>query len=118
MMAGMVLAAVLYRPLYTEIYSAADLTKKTMLEDTRSISNATSFTSEGATVRISSKVHEFTDGTEITETTKTSDVANSAVETTKSVKLGTGPYWYVVFLIAIQVILVTMVYGPIAAFLV
>jgi MHS family proline/betaine transporter-like MFS transporter len=39
-------------------------------------------------------------------------------ETTRYVTLGSGAFWQMTFLVFIQIFFVTMVYGPIAAFLV
>jgi hypothetical protein len=60
----------------------------------------------------------YTDGTVLSETERKSSKAGTAPEIKKEVTLGTTGFWYVTFLVFIQVVLVTMVYGPIAAFLV
>ncbi|HEX8061371.1 MAG TPA: MFS transporter [Cyclobacteriaceae bacterium] len=118
MLAGMLLAVVLYRPLYKQIYATTDLSAKTEVEGSLSISGNTSFSTERDTIRISTATRSFSDGTTVAEITKTTSKAGVAPETKKDVKLGDSGYWYVVFLIVVQIILVTMVYGPIAAFLV
>ncbi|MEI9921695.1 MAG: MFS transporter [Bacteroidota bacterium] len=118
MLAGMLLAAILYRPLYQQIYSTTDLTTKTEVDGSVSISKKTSFSAERDTVRVVTTTNSFTDGTSLSEIVKTTSKAGVAPETKKEVTLGSSSYWYVVFLVLVQVIMVTMVYGPIAAFLV
>ena len=118
MLAGMLLAVVLYRPLYQQIYSTTDLSKKTEIEGSVSISKYTSFTPEHDTIRVSTTNHSFTDGTALAEIVRTSSKSGAAPEASKSVKLGNSGFTYVTFLVLVQIILVTMVYGPIAAFLV
>jgi hypothetical protein len=109
---------VLYRPLYKQIYATTDLSAKTEVEGSVNITRNTSFTPERDIIRVSTATHLYTDGTTVAEISKTSSKAGAAVETKKDVRLGNSGYWYVVFLIFVQIVLVTMVYGPIAAFLV
>jgi MFS family permease len=118
MLAGMLVAVVLYRPLYKQIYATTDLSAKTEVEGSVNITRNTSFTPERDIIRVSTATHLYTDGTTVAEISKTSSKAGAAVETKKDVRLGNSGYWYVVFLIFVQIVLVTMVYGPIAAFLV
>ena len=65
----------------------------------------------------------YTDGTYIettTKETKLADANQTAIkpEVKKTVYLSKSNYWMMMFLVFIQIMLVTMVYGPIAAFLV
>jgi MHS family proline/betaine transporter-like MFS transporter len=121
MMGGMLLAVVLYRPLYKQIYAAADLTNRVELQGSRSITRSTSFTEERDTLRSVRTFYAYTDGISVTETVKTTskpDASAPSREVKKDITLDRDGFWLVVGLILIQVILVTMVYGPIAAFLV
>ena len=57
---------------------------------------------------------EYSDGTTLIEKL---NLATGAISETQ-ITLGNDPFWYMILLIALQVVFVTMVYGPIAAFLV
>jgi MHS family proline/betaine transporter-like MFS transporter len=118
MLGGMLLAVVLYRPVYKQMYSTADLTTKTELAGSQSITRNTSFSADRDTIRVVTTSISFTDGTSLAETKRTNSKPGAAVEIKKDVILGTSGYWYIVFLVFVQIVLVTMVYGPIAAFLV
>jgi MFS family permease len=63
--------------------------------------------------------HVYTDGTEsdITTTTRLL-VVNAKPEIKTTIQISSHDRWMLIFLVFIQVIFVTMVYGPIAAFLV
>jgi MHS family proline/betaine transporter-like MFS transporter len=122
MMIGMLLAVILYMPLYHRMYDLADLSTKQELTDLKSISTSASVTSGGDSVRIKKVLHEYSDGTIMVETTRdvnpgpgsTQHVAPVKKETT----LNNSQFWMMVVYVFIQVVFVTMVYGPIAAFLV
>ncbi len=124
MMTGMLLAILTYRPIYDKIYQSANVSNKTEIVEKTTSSTTTSLKS-GTTDSISVTVlnKSYTDGTMYTETTKLlqgvdADGNAHKPEIVKSVKVGDGSFWTLVILIFIQVIYVTMVYGPIAAFLV
>jgi len=102
MMAGLILAVFSYRPIYKAMYSLADVTTKTEIRNS---------TTQQDDFIISKK--EFSDGSYVTE-----KIDAAGVATNRQVTLGQSSYWYMIALVAFQVILVTMVYGPIAAFLV
>jgi MFS family permease len=120
MMTGLLLAVVLYRPIYQKMYDLADLAPKNELVGNKSISRSTHFTSEGDTVRTSTLTHSFDDGTLMNEVTKVVSAKDGAVktDTRKEVTLSKIANYWMIGLIFIQVLFVTMVYGPIAAFLV
>jgi MHS family proline/betaine transporter-like MFS transporter len=120
MMTGMILGVLLYRPIYQKMYAVSDITKKTEIENERSIERNTSFSSAGDTVVTTSVRKTFHDKTIQAEVKKHTFTKNNTVneEVKKETTLSGGNYWWMVALIAIQVIFVTMVYGPIAAFLV
>lgn len=120
MMAGMLLAVLLYRPLYKSIYATTDIKDKTEVESSRHITRNITYQASD-TLKTQKTLRTYTDGTSVAESVKTtskSDGSSPAVERKIDVVLNSGGFWFVVFLILIQVILVTMVYGPIAAFLV
>lgn len=120
MMAGLLLAVLLYRPIYTKMFSLCDVSKKIEIKDSFLISNTFSV-HEGSqdSVNIARKERTYTDGSKFIETVKTitnKDEKNMGIE--HEVVLGLLPFWTMVGLVVLQVIFVTMVYGPIAAFLV
>ncbi len=117
---GMILGVVCYRPIYQKMFDLANLSKKTQLENSKSIERSRSITAAGDTIVKSSMNYVYVDQTIQVETRRRSvskeGVANEEVK--KETLLSGKTYWWMVALISIQVIFVTMVYGPIAAFLV
>ncbi|WP_312206694.1 MFS transporter [Epilithonimonas hominis] len=129
MMTGMLIAILAYRPIYSAMFNSVDVAKKEVSAD-------------GITEKITVKVHDkiatdslitfhkeiaYTDGTLMKKDSIIHCSAAGPVmkdgkieepKVTKSVKINDDTKWYLVFLVFIQVIFVTMVYGPIAAFLV
>lgn len=106
MMLGLILAVFAYRPIYKAMYSLADVSQKVEIGNQRLMGD------EDAQVVLVQK--EYSDGSTLTE--KLNLTTGQSSET--QIKLGDNPYWYMILLIALQVVFVTMVYGPIAAFLV
>lgn len=118
MMIGLLLAVVTYHPIYKQIYALADVKAKQELTELKKISHQTSI-SESDTVQTTSVAHTFSDQTIFNEiTTETHQAGVVKTETRKEVILSTAAKWITVALIFIQVLFVTMVYGPVAAFLV
>ncbi len=120
MMTGMILGVLLYRPIYQKMFSLSDISKKTEMESERSIERTTSYTSSGDTVVTTAVKRTFHDKTVQAEVKKHTVTKNNSVaeEIKKETTLAGSNYWWMVALISLQVIFVTMVYGPIAAFLV
>jgi MHS family proline/betaine transporter-like MFS transporter len=108
MMAGMLLGILFYRPIFQKLYNIADTTTKTVL--TTSISTNTAINHVTTTA--------YTDGTSLI--TSTHKIANdiNPPQVKKEVVLSSSGKWKMVILVALMVFFVTMVYGPIAAFLV
>ncbi len=118
MMAGLLLAVVSYRPIYKQMYSLADVKTKQELTELKNISHATSI-HEGDSISTRTEAHHFSDQTvlnEITIETHENGILKSEVK--REVILSTEATSWMVVLIFIQVVFVTMVYGPVAAFLV
>lgn len=129
MMTGMLIAILAYRPIYSAMFKSVDIAKKEV---------AAGGMTEKRTVKVHDKVatdslitfHKeiaYTDGTLIKKDSVVHWSAAGPVmkdgkaeepKVTKSIKINDDTKWYLVFLVFIQVIFVTMVYGPIAAFLV
>jgi MFS family permease len=104
MMIGMLLGIFLYRPIFQQLYSIADTTKKEVAK-----------TSTNEVNHVTVTFTDYTDGTIL----KTSSRINKEkLETKKEVTLPETQKWKMILLIALMVLFVTMVYGPIAAFLV
>ena len=109
MMLGMLLGVVCYRPIFQQLYTIADTNTKEVVTPT------TAATEAGVNTITPVVFTNYTDGTSLKLTTKTN---GAVVNTTKEVVLGESGKWKMIFLIAVMVLFVTMVYGPIAAFLV
>ena len=107
MMAGMLLAILSYRFIYTNMYKAGSIRHKTELVDKINIVNDASAIMT---------THYYTDGSNLKETVKQN--AGGKEISTKVVTLDKTSFWKLVWWVFIQIIFVTMVYGPIAAFLV
>ena len=115
MMFGLLLAVLLYRPIYQKMYSLSDLSNKKEVSELRSIVSSTTITETGDTL-VTKKIETvFTDGT------RSHSIANTApgkTETKFEVVLTDRDYWLMAGLVLLQVTFVAMAYGPIAAFLV
>jgi MFS family permease len=111
MMTGLLLAVLLYRPIYKKMYSLSDISLKTEMESAKSIQRIRNANDTTVTIKTS---RVFTDQTIQTET----KVNGSTVAPKMEVFLAGNNYWWMIALVFIQVLFVTMVYGPIAAFLV
>lgn len=105
MLAGMLLGILTYRPIYQKMYELADVSKKEEVTASAQIEQTETHTTV-------SKV--FSDGTLYKEVSK----AGPIPEVKKTVTLSNAGFWTMMLLILAQVLYVTMVYGPIAAFLV
>ena len=118
MMTGMFLAVVLYRPVYQKMFSLSDLSEKQEISHTDSPSMQT-ITDSGDTVLFTTTHRIFSDQTRVKETRK--EVLSAEArdpETKNEITLPGNNYWIMIWLVLLQVVLVAMVYGPIAAFLV
>jgi MHS family proline/betaine transporter-like MFS transporter len=129
MMAGMLIAVVSYRPIYTIMFADANLKNKTELTDQTTVETREEVKGED-TVTTTVTKKTYTDGTtykEVKKVTAPVDEAKKAElaaagklkpETKKETTLSQPLFYKMVGMVLIQVIFVTMVYGPIAAFLV
>ncbi len=121
MMIGMLMAVILYRPIYIKMYEQADTSVKIEINEKRKTTSFAAINPSGDSVVVTNTVKVYTDGTSMKETStyvvsEIRDVVNPEVK--KEILLGDEPYWNMAGLVLIQIVLVTMVYGPIAAFLV
>jgi MFS family permease len=119
MMAGMILAVLLYRPIYKKMYSLADVSQKQEIKEAYAISSTFAI-ADGTqdSVKTTSKTQLFSDGTKAIETTKLVLTGEPKTEIKNEIVLGDFSFWMMIALVFVQVVFVTMVYGPIAAFLV
>jgi MHS family proline/betaine transporter-like MFS transporter len=119
MMTGMLLAVLFYFPIYKKMYSLADITTKTEIKEAYSISRERTL-AEGAKDSVTTVTLKktFTDGSKLTETTRTISMVKEDPQTVTELLLDNRSFWMMIALVFIQVVFVTMVYGPIAAFLV
>ncbi|MDA3614895.1 MFS transporter [Polluticaenibacter yanchengensis] len=120
MLAGMLLAVLTYRPIYKNIFEITDIAAKTELADKRTVTNRLE-NKEDKTIIHYQFLSYYEDGTIATkDSVVTINTVNKAetVKTGYSIQLDSGNKWKLIWLVFIQVIYVTMVYGPIAAFLV
>lgn len=114
MMAGMLLGILLYRPIFQQIYRISD--PSTQIVESKTTATpplATGLASSNRAGFITTSM--FSDGGSYKETTKFKGTVPVVV---KEVKLGTVNRWKITLLVTLMVVFVTMVYGPIAAFLV
>ncbi|CAN5772090.1 MFS transporter [soil metagenome] len=124
MIVGMLLAVVTYKPLFGILQSTVDAKNKTELTEKKEISTILSAisNSEDSLRKVTTKT-SFDDGMLMTEI-KTDTVYAAAGKTTikpdikVSKVISSSDYWLMVAIVFIMVFYVTMVYGPIAAFLV
>jgi MFS family permease len=129
MLLGMLLAVICYRPIFSSIKNNSDLSQKELVDSTlvssswKRLGDTNKFILQD--IQITSVIRKkYSDSTVSTETIKITEPANSiaAVEKSKEIKrsitLGESHKWKFIGLIFTLVLFVTMVYGPIAAFLV
>ncbi len=110
MMIGMLLAIMGYRPIYQQMYSTTASATQTILTS-EEITKA-NFTTLNATDSVHILNQTYTSGMKIIS------ISTPSKEPTKTVTITSLQKWQLIWWIWLQVIFVTMVYGPIAAFLV
>jgi len=124
MLIGMFLAVVTYKPLFSGLLELSDEKNKVEIVDSKKIESIFYPVKDSKEfVRVIKTTNYYDDGTTVTKTVRdSSEVATlnlkSPVPLTTVKTLGTSSYWKMIGLVFIMIIYVTMVYGPIAAFLV
>ena len=113
MLAGMLLGILCYRPIFGALYRLSDPTLKTVTAEQSIMTRAGGILYPLAD---STTVQQFSDGAHLTTIKKIN--SKGLRETKKTMVLGERERWSMTGLIALMVLFVTMVYGPIAAFLV
>ncbi|MBT1701904.1 MFS transporter [Chryseosolibacter indicus] len=122
MMAGMLLAILTYRPLFNKLLEWSDPSTRTEITERKEINTNTKPIGENFLRTVVTKTH-FTDGMVLSETKIDTVYATPGKTTLKpdvkiSKVVSSGTYWSIVAVVFIMIVYVTMVYGPIAAFLV
>ncbi len=115
MMTGMLIAALSYYPIYAGMDRVADLSLKTEDTSQYSIQNSISRNDKMQNIEKTVKTRVFTDGAKSRETVTVTD---GKTESVKELIVSNAQLWWLILLVFVQVLFVTMVYGPIAAFLV
>jgi len=113
MMGGMLLAILFYRPIYKMMYNTTDVSYKTEL--TQATKETIEVNKDNDSIYTTHK--EYTDRTSFLQK-KTHFSGKKDDQITTSIAINSSDEWTLIFLVFIQVLFVTMVYGPIAAFLV
>jgi MFS family permease len=123
MLGGMLLAVLTYRPIYQAMYNIGDVAKKTEIAEKSSKGMAMAVAANGDSTFTTTSVQVFRDGSTlktVKKEVKAADRSKPAAkpETTKTYWLSSTGFWMLTLLVFVQILYVTMVYGPIAAFLV
>lgn len=127
MLTGMLLGIIFYRPIYQQFLDRSDVSKTTVkeIENTEApvITRTALHEAGDSLITTSTKVNLLSGASYhkvLVDTVyaDTHEAIGHAKETYKDKKLATGTFWIFVGLVFFQILLVTMVYGPIAAFLV
>lgn len=123
MLAGMALGVLTYRPIYDKMYNLSDIGQKQEFADAQTINRTLAKQDNGDLVTTMTTTHFYAGGLvarDVEKSTTSPNTTSSSAkpEITKAVTLPTGDFWLMVLLVFVQVLYVTMVYGPIAAFLV
>lgn len=124
MLVGMLLAVITYRPLFKELVVLSDTKQKTeQVSSAKQTSTVTAVSGSVDSVRVIKQTQFFTDGSILHTSTKDTLYADATKKTiqptvTVSKEMGEGIYWKMVGIVFLMIMYVTMVYGPIAAFLV
>jgi MFS family permease len=122
-LSGMAIAILSYRTIYQNMFDISDLKQKTEITAQTKIELKAELIKNKPDSLLTTKTTKiFEDGTSATITKKVTKFANASkkakTEDIKAVKLSEGLKWQMILLIFVQIFFVTMVYGPIAAFLV
>jgi MFS family permease len=118
MMIGMLLAVILYRPIYKQMYALADIKGKQEVVDAKVISKTRSINEQGESIVVMKTERFFVGGNRQVQSAVEHPDSAAKTETTTAIMLSNQNFWLMMMMVLIQVILVAMVYGPIAAFLV
>jgi MFS family permease len=123
MILGMLLAVVSYRPIYRQMLSISD-TKGMTADPAKGRVDRTILPAGNADYSLVNvtTISQFDNGITLKEVRKDTLFQNEKPTAKGKAKIGktlpSGLYWQMILLVFVQILFVTMVYGPIAAFLV
>ncbi len=120
MMTGMLLGVLLYRPIFEQLHRISDPSSKRTVSVAAPVRHESLKGTVYGSLLTITNTRTFEDGMiykEITRQNRTGDTVNTTTKT-KEVILGTADKWKMTALVSLMVLFVTMVYGPVAAFLV
>jgi len=123
MMIGMLMAVFLYRPIYKKMFTLADTAHQQEALNLKRIEKSRAINEAGDSITTVQTIHFYKDGNSVKQTStyivpQAFSGKEPKTENKKEVVLGSNAFWGMTGLVLIQLVLVTMVYGPIAAFLV
>ena len=127
MLVGMLIAILSYRTIYENMYQTTNVKNKTEIEaNTVKLAELKDNAKKTGMDSVYTTTKEYSDGTkykEVKTVTLEDGVAKIVdgkpkVDTKKTVTINSSDRWSLIFWVFLQVLFVTMVYGPIAAFLV
>lgn len=123
MLSGMLIAVFTYRPIFDKIYHTADPANKVETGKEQPVVKEAVDEETGQRIRTTTLISNFSDGSSLKEVKRErfdqkERGANPKIDTSRSIHLGNSSFWTIVSLCFVLVFYVTMVYGPIAAFLV
>ena len=119
----MFLDIISYQYLFKKLLQLSDTTNSIELVNEKIVKSDRQILSNTDTIKTVTTIHQFENGISLASTTKdtlySSGKKQLAAAVPKIVKtVESSTYWKMVFIVFIMIIYVTMVYGPIAAFLV
>ncbi len=120
---GMLLAVICYRPIFTALHDMSDVNTRQEVSSVITTKKVINPENNSDSLVIKTTHAVYTDSTKLFQTDKYAKLAikagnNKASETKKVITLDSRYQWKLIGLIFILVLFVTMVYGPMAAFLV
>lgn len=120
MMIGMLLAAILYIPIYKQMHAVADVSGIAVTSEAAPVV-VQSLNDDEQPVTTTKVVQNLADGSTLTRIrteTTVSDTSAPLITNAIEKELNRADFCWLIILVFIQVVFVAMVYGPIAAFLV
>ena len=118
-LAGMLLGILSYHYIFEQLYEIADISRKTAQPEKQLVESARSLSAGKEYVQQTTVTDYYTDGSLFRTVNRVSnDPSVKAMALRKEIVLGEAGKWKMIGWIALMVLFVTMVYGPIAAFLV
>ncbi len=119
-MLGLFLATVGYRPIFKQMYQAANLENKKENKQAMTVDSKREFLSVDDSIITTTTKHYYTDGTAYTEVKKetTSFGKKGNIEIIKTIKVNDADKWKIIFMLFLLLGVLSIAYGPLPAFLV